>query len=72
MMIYNSLLFVLGFAFDSTLFKAVVDSSRFYVVWILIFVCIFVEYGLLLNPIKKVKEQNKIYEEKEFGKLINE
>ncbi|MDB8791917.1 hypothetical protein PN290_10015 [Romboutsia sp. 1001216sp1] len=52
MMIYNSLLFVLGFAFDSTLFKAVVDSSRFNVVWILILVCIFVRYGLLLNPIK--------------------
>lgn len=69
MMIYNSLLFVLGFDFGSTLFKAVVDSSRFYVVWILILVCIFVGYGLLLNPMKKVKEQKRFMKRKSFVNL---
>lgn len=53
-----SLLFALGFAFGSTLFGMVVDSFGFNYAWILMLVCIFVGYALLLTSIKKVKEQN--------------
>ena len=53
-----SLLFALGFAFGSTLFGMVVDNFGFNIAWILMLVCIFVGYALLLTSIKKVKAQN--------------
>ena len=53
-----SLLFALGFAFGSTLFGMVVDNFGFSAAWILMLVCIFTGYALLLTSIKKVKEQN--------------
>ena len=52
-----SLLFALGFAFGSTLFGMVVDNFGFSAAWILMLVCIFTGYALLLTSIKKVKEQ---------------
>ena len=57
-----SLLFALGFAFGSTLFGMVVDNFGFNSAWILMLVCIFGGYALLLTSIKKVKEQNKALE----------
>ncbi|MBC6696300.1 MFS transporter [Terrisporobacter mayombei] len=57
-----SLLFALGFAFGSTLFGMVVDNFGFNTAWILMLVCIFVGYSLLLTSIKKVKEQNSAIE----------
>lgn len=53
-----SLLFALGFAFGSTLFGMIVDNFGFNTAWILMLVCIFVGYALLLTSIKKVKAQN--------------
>ena len=57
-----SLLFALGFAFGSTLFGMVVDNFGFNTAWIIMLVCIFVGYSLLLTSIKKVKEQNSAIE----------
>ncbi len=57
-----SLLFALGFAFGSTLFGMVVDNFGFNTAWILMLVCIFVGYALLLTSIKKVKAQNAALE----------
>ena len=57
-----SLLFALGFAFGSTLFGMVVDNFGFNSAWILMLVCIFGGYALLLTSIKKVKEQNMALE----------
>lgn len=52
-----SLFFACGFALGSTLFGAVTDNFGFSAGWIMLLVCVFIGYALLLTTINRVKKE---------------